>query len=111
MVIYCIYAAIRCVITFFFKRCTITIAIYLPTSKYIDRAIEVSDYTGRMEKECFLYAVRKDRRKFSRAYSLLRANEELKAVQKVEYAKQSDQEIPAEETNINSAAATDQRSI
>ncbi len=39
---------------------------------------------GKLDKECFMFVVRKDRRKFSRIHNLLTANEELKSVQKME---------------------------
>ncbi len=39
---------------------------------------------GKLDKECFLFLVRKDRRKFQRVHRLLTANEELKRVQKVD---------------------------
>lgn len=48
------------------------------------RAKEVSDLRGKMDKECFMYVVRKDRSKFSRACQLLKANDELKSAQKME---------------------------
>jgi transcription initiation factor TFIID subunit 13 len=49
------------------------------------RALEISDLAGmKLDKECFMYLVRKDRRKFNRACSLVKANEELKRVQKYE---------------------------
>lgn len=51
--------------------------------KYIkdlcQRAVQVAGYTGKLDKQCFMYAVRKDTRKFTRAYALLKSNEELKA--------------------------------
>lgn len=51
--------------------------------KYIkdlcQRAVQVAGYTGKLDKQCFMYAVRKDTRKFTRAYALLKANEELRA--------------------------------
>ena len=50
------------------------------------RAVQVSELRGKLDKECFMFVVRKDRRKFSRINSLLKANEELKAVQKEELA-------------------------
>lgn len=56
------------------------------------KAQEVSDISGgKLDKECFMYVVRKDRRKFTRAYGLLKANEELKRVQKYEM-KEKDKE-------------------
>lgn len=49
------------------------------------RAKDVSDLTGKdLDKECFMYAVRKDRRKFTRVYSLLKTNEELKKLKTTE---------------------------
>ena len=57
-------------------------------TRYIEdlaqRAKEISDLRGKMDKECFLYVVRKDRSKFSRVCQLLKANEELKNAQKTE---------------------------
>jgi transcription initiation factor TFIID subunit 13 len=57
-------------------------------TKYIEdlayRAKEVSDLRGKLDKECFMYVVRKDRSKFSRVCHLLAANEELKNAQKME---------------------------
>jgi hypothetical protein len=46
------------------------------------RAKEVADVTGSLDKECFLYAVRKDRRKFTRIYTLLKVHEEIKKAAK-----------------------------
>ena len=49
------------------------------------RAKDVSDLSGKdLDKECFMYAVRKDRRKFTRVYSLLKTNEELKKLKSTE---------------------------
>ncbi len=50
------------------------------------RALQISEMRGKLDKECFMFVVRKDRRKFSRINNLLKANEELKAVQKEELA-------------------------
>lgn len=56
--------------------------------KYIEdlarRAKEVSELRGKLDKECFMYVVRKDRSKFTRVCQLLTANEELKKAQKTE---------------------------
>jgi hypothetical protein len=49
------------------------------------RAKEVGDLSGTLDKECFLYAVRKDQRKFTRIYGLLKTNEEIKSIQKQEF--------------------------
>jgi hypothetical protein len=56
---------------------------------YIDdlvtRAVDVSKVGGgKLDKECFMFVVRKDRRKFSRICTLLKANETLSNAQKVE---------------------------
>lgn len=57
-------------------------------TKYIEdlavRAKDVSDLRGKMDKECFMYVVRKDRSKFTRVCQLLKANDELKNAQKME---------------------------
>mmetsp|Transcript_22177 Transcript_22177/g.30407 ORF Transcript_22177/g.30407 Transcript_22177/m.30407 type:complete len:213 (+) Transcript_22177:1-639(+) len=62
-------------------------------TNYIDdlscRAAEVAelrnkDGLGKLDKECFVFLVRKDRAKFQRVYKLLKASEELKTVQKLE---------------------------
>jgi hypothetical protein len=46
------------------------------------RAVQVSEMRGKLDKECFLYVVRKDRRLFNRAARLLKAHEEIKSAQK-----------------------------
>lgn len=48
------------------------------------RAAQIADIRGKLDKECFMFVVRKDRRKFSRIHKLLKANEDLKNAQKVE---------------------------
>jgi len=62
-------------------------------TNYIDdlswRAAEVAevrnkDGLGKLDRECFVFIVRKDRAKFQRVYKLLKASEELKTVQKLE---------------------------
>jgi hypothetical protein len=54
--------------------------------KYIEdltlRAKHISELTGKLDKECFMYVVRKDRAKFTRVCQLLRASEELQNAQK-----------------------------
>jgi hypothetical protein len=40
----------------------------------------LSEMTGRVDKECFLFLVRKDAGKYTRAQRLLDLNEELKSV-------------------------------
>jgi hypothetical protein len=47
-----------------------------------NRAINTSEMRGKLDKECFLYVVRKERRLFNRAARLLKAHEELRSVQK-----------------------------
>ena len=49
-------------------------------------ALEVAGRNGKLDKECFLYLVRKEKAKFNRIDKLLRTNEELKEVQKVALA-------------------------
>jgi hypothetical protein len=48
---------------------------------YFLKALEVAEVTGKLDKECFMFLVRKDRHKFSRVNRLIKANEELKRVQ------------------------------
>eukprot|EP01036_Dinobryon_divergens_P022278 gene22278-30520_t len=55
------------------------------------RAAEVADIrsrdssgNGRIDKDSFLFLVRKDKAKFNRVFKLLKANDELKAAQKLE---------------------------
>jgi hypothetical protein len=55
------------------------------------RALRVAELRPdkKLDKECFLYLVRKDRKKFQRVHRLLTANDEIKRVKKID--------IPAEE--------------
>lgn len=55
------------------------------------RAMQVASLRpdGKLDRECFLYLVRKDRQKFQRVNRLLTVNKELKRVQKVEVDEQS----------------------
>jgi hypothetical protein len=54
------------------------------------RAVEISDLASmKLDKESFMYAVRKDRRKFNRVYTLLKSNEELKKAQKYDMTAES----------------------
>jgi hypothetical protein len=50
------------------------------------RALQVADLRpdGKLDKECFLYIVRKDRSKFQRANRLLLSNQQIKAAQKID---------------------------
>jgi transcription initiation factor TFIID subunit 13 len=48
------------------------------------RSLQIAEIRGKFDKECFLFVVRKDRPKFTRVCRLLKANEELKAAQKVD---------------------------
>jgi len=50
------------------------------------RALQVADLRpdGKLDKECFLYLVRKDRSKFQRVNKLLVANKEIKQAQIIE---------------------------
>ena len=45
------------------------------------RAVQISKLTGELDKECFMYLVRRDRKRFNRIHQLLVTNEELKAAQ------------------------------
>lgn len=58
------------------------------TTSYLEnlgtRALDVAELRGKLDKECFMFLVRKDRKKFTRVHKLLKSNEELKTVQKVE---------------------------
>ncbi len=42
------------------------------------KAVEIADLRGKFDKDCFIFLIRKDRRKLKRVNELLRANEELK---------------------------------
>lgn len=55
------------------------------------RALRVAEMRPdkKLDKECFLYLVRKDRKKFQRVHSLLSANAEIKRAKKVEYAEEA----------------------
>ena len=44
---------------------------------------------GKLDKECFLFLVRKEAGKFKRVHHLLNTNEELKAVKKIDIADQT----------------------
>jgi hypothetical protein len=56
------------------------------TTNYIEdlttRAVQVSELRGKLDKECFLYVVRKERRLFNRAARLLKSHEEIKSAQR-----------------------------
>ena len=43
---------------------------------------------GKLDKQCFMYVVRKDRQKFTRVQKLLKTNEELKEARTSEIAKE-----------------------
>ena len=55
------------------------------------KAQEVASMTGKLDKECFLYLVRKETAKFSRVNQLLSAHEELKQAQDMQL---SDEVVP-----------------
>jgi len=55
-----------------------------------ERAAEIGDIRGKLDKECFSFIVRKDRRKFNRIFRLLKANEEIKTAQKIEIKEETD---------------------
>jgi transcription initiation factor TFIID subunit 13 len=54
------------------------------------RAVEISDLASmKLDKESFMFAVRKDSRKFNRVYTLLKSNEELRKAQKYDMTAES----------------------
>ena len=57
--------------------CLTTFIITIMTAK---RACTISELKDKLDADCFLYLVRKDRRKLSRATQLLKTNEEIKEV-------------------------------
>lgn len=60
------------------------------------RALRVADCRAglaghlKLDKDCFLFAVRKEGAKFTRAHRLLAAHEEIRSVNKVEYKERGD---------------------
>jgi transcription initiation factor TFIID subunit 13 len=44
------------------------------------KAQNIAELTGSLDKECFMYLIRKDRRKFNRVHQLLTTNEYIKKV-------------------------------
>lgn len=61
------------------------------------RAEAVAQLRGKLDKECFMFVVRKDRAKFNRVHALLKANEEIKSVRQMEF---KEQEGENEENNV-----------
>ena len=57
------------------------------------RASQIADIRGKLDKECFMFVVRKDRRKFSRIHSLLKANEDLKNAQKTDLKEDDEDDV------------------
>ena len=49
------------------------------------RAEAVAQLRGKLDKECFMFVVRKDRAKFNRVHRLLKANDEIKSARQLEY--------------------------
>ena len=47
------------------------------------RALSVAELRGKLDKESFLYVVRKDTRKFNRVRALLDANEKVKKANRI----------------------------
>jgi hypothetical protein len=56
------------------------------------RAEAVAELRGKLDKECFMFVVRKDRLKFNRVHRLLQANEELKNARQVEFKEKEEEE-------------------
>ena len=48
-------------------------------------ALKVSELAGKIDKESFLFLVRKDKQKYERVVKLLRVNEDMKNMQKIEF--------------------------
>ena len=48
-------------------------------------ALKVSELTGKIDKESFLFLIRKDKVKYERVLKLLKVNEEMKSMQKIEF--------------------------
>jgi transcription initiation factor TFIID subunit 13 len=57
-------------------------------SDLVIRAQKVALQTGKLDKECFVYLVRQETTKFKRINNLLKANEEIHSVQKVDIKEQ-----------------------
>ena len=66
------------------------------------RALQVADLrpNGKLDKECFLYLVRKDRSKFQRVNKLLVASREIKQAQIVEEHDEQKQKALNEESKV-----------
>ena len=56
----------------------------------LERSDSVAERRGRLDKECFMYLVAKDRPKFYRIHRLIKANEVLKKVREVEFRPEED---------------------
>lgn len=66
-------------------------------------ALKIAEITSKLDKECFLFLLRKQPTKYKRVMHLLQANEGIKSSQKVEYADGFDDEkepLEAQHTNI-----------
>lgn len=57
-------------------------------SNLVIRSQQIALQTGKLDKECFVYLVRQDTMKFKRINNLLKANEEIHSVQKVDIKEQ-----------------------
>lgn len=65
------------------------------------RAVAVSEMRGKLDKECFMYVVRKDKAKFARVCQLLKAHAELRGVQRSEMKDGDDEDSCEEESKIS----------
>jgi transcription initiation factor TFIID subunit 13 len=67
------------------------------TIKYIEdlalRALHYANSRGKLDKDCFMYLIRKDRRKFTRIQTLMKANEELKRAKTLAECDLSDSDL------------------
>jgi transcription initiation factor TFIID subunit 13 len=77
------------------------------TIEYIEdvtqRSLQVAELTGKLDKECVLYVVRKDRKKFNRVHQLLTADEIIKSAN--DLVKTSSEAPMTSSTEAISAAA------
>eukprot|EP01041_Mallomonas_annulata_P013749 gene13749-29239_t len=54
------------------------------------RALEIAELRGKLDKDCFIFLVRKDSRKFNRVQKLLETHEKIEEVQKIGLKEQED---------------------
>jgi hypothetical protein len=67
-------------------------------------AIETSKLTGKLDKECFIFQIRKDKRKYDRICKLLKANDELKKVQRIKYENSDEEFVPVQNSGVHTTS-------